>query len=399
MFFGARLTFERNPTFIGEFTISVWQDAKRLYRVYADIPQDVLDAIYRQGGLINPETGSIDKPFNDAILQWCVRETEERIRDGQFDEKPHNIIAIQVTAADIPSIMFFRREKSCDYQRLIGREVFCSAASPEDKSVTFQEGPVRLAPTTRQLCRGCDLPATELVCVHLAHPTVNPRPNLLSGVAIQRFMASGYCELGKNMNDYGANCRAGGNDCWERKIEADLDVASVPYSPLELPIAFDFLNVIWERFCKRALFTKASFQKPAALSLPCRSRDEFVVRIGDLNELLRKMDVPDELMPDDNKCSGKQPIQEREKLNRLLACLRGKLSSDEHEQVTRAVDSLKAINVVRNKITHGGAELLDALRSLGIKYPISDYSQSWDRIRSKAAEALTLIRSSLETLG
>ena len=83
----------------------------------------------------------------------------------------------------------------------------------------------------------------------------------------------------------------------------------------------------------------------------------------------------------------------------MSACLRGKLSSDEHEQIAGAVDILKAIIVVRNKITHGGAELLDALRYLGIKYPISDYSESWDRIRSKAAEALTMIRSSLETLG
>jgi len=156
--------------------------------------------------------------------------------------------------------------------------------------------------------------------------------------------------------------------------------------------------VIWERFFKRSLFTKASFQKPAALSLPCGNRDEFVARVGDLNELLRKMDIPDELLPDDNKSSGRQAIPEAEKLNRLSACLRGRLSSDEHEQIARAMDILKAINVVRNKITHGGAELLDTLRYLGIKYPISDYPDSWDRIRSKAAEALTMIRSSLETL-
>jgi hypothetical protein len=122
MLFGARLTFEKNPTFLGGFTLRVRQGRKPLYRISVEMPQDVLEAIDRQGGLINAETGSIDKAFNDAILQWCIRETEERIRDGQFDEKPSNIIAIQVTAADIPSVMFFRREKSCDYQRLIGRK-------------------------------------------------------------------------------------------------------------------------------------------------------------------------------------------------------------------------------------------------------------------------------------
>jgi hypothetical protein len=401
MFFGARINFDKNNSDFPRFTLSVWQGEKRLFYIIAIIPQNTLDVIYRQGGIIfkPQELGFVDKDFEDAILQWCIRETEQRLRDGRFDETPANtVVEINVTADDVPSIMFFRREKSCDYQRPIGRGLFCSAASPEDASVTAQEGPIRLAPTTRPLCRGCDLPATDLVCSHLAHPTVNPVPNLPAGRVARRFTASGYCELGKDLHGAGANCRAGGNGCWSREIEVAPDLSSVPFSPRELPVALDFLNVMWDRAFKQPLFAKATFQKPAALSLPCGNRDEFSARVGDLNELLRKMDVPDELLPDDSKPSGKAPIKQAEKLNRLSACLRGKLSPDEQEQVALAMDILKAMNVVRNKIAHGGAELIDALRYLGIRYPISDYSDSWDRIRSKAAEALTIVRTSVETL-
>jgi len=399
MFFGARLTFEKNPTFTGEFTLSVWQDQKRLYHVCAQVPENVLDAIDKQGGLdYTYGVPGLGKAFNDALLQWCIGETERRLGDGEFDEKPRGIIEIVVTMADVPAIMDFRREKSCDFQRLMGRSLFCSAASPEDKRVTFQEGPVRLAPTTRTLCRGCDLPATLLVCTHLAHPMVNPLPNSPSGVINKRFTASGYCELGKEMHGYGALCRAGCNDCWIREMEYPQDIPSVTFSPRDLPVAFDFLNVIWERFFKLPLFAKASFQKPATLSLACGSGDEFSMRVNDLNELLRKMEVPDELLPEDNRASGKQPIQAVEKLIRLSACLRSRLDPGGQELVARAINILKAINVVRNKIAHGGAELVDALRFLSIKHPISDYSDSWDRIRSKAAEALTMIRSSVEAL-
>jgi hypothetical protein len=400
MLFGTRLTFDNNPSFFGGFTLSVWQGPKRLCIVSSEISDPVFDAIYRQGGVvIKPEVGYVDQAFNDALLQWCIRETEQRLIHGWFDEKPGGVIPIQVTAADVPSIITFRRDKICDYQRAAGRELFCSAASGEDKSVTFQEGPAKLAPTTRELCRGCDLPVTALRCAHLAHPTVGSDLTYTSSTKVtKRFMVNGYCELGKNMNGNGAKCRAGGNDCWERPVEPVSEVESAPYSSRDLPVAFDFLNVIWQRAFKRQLFMKAAFQKSAALSLPCGNRDEFATRVGDLNELLRKMEIPDELLPDDNKPSGKHPIPEAEKLNRLSGCIRSKLTSDEHDQIAHAIEILKTINVVRNKITHGGAELIDALRYLGMKYPIIDYSESWDRIRAKAAEALSIIRASLETL-
>ena len=211
-------------------------------------------------------------------------------------------------------------------------------------------------------------------------------------------MGNAYCELDNEMNGTGAKCRAGGNDCWERTIEFAPDSPSVPYSPRDLPTAFDFVNLVWRQAFKRPLYTKAEFQKPASLSLPCAGRDEFVARLGDLNELLRKIDIAEELLPDDNKSSGKQPIPEAEKLHRLSACLRKALSPDEEVEIDTALGILKAINAVRNKLAHGGAELVEALRYLGIKYPIGDYAQTWDHMRSKAAEALTILRSSLETL-
>jgi len=110
------------------------------------------------------------------------------------------------------------------------------------------------------------------------------------------------------------------------------------------------------------------------------------------------MDVPDDLLPDESKPTGKQPIQAAEKLNRLSACLRKKLRPDDYEQIDTAVSILKAINVMRNKVTHDGVELVDAFLALGIEYPIYDYARAWDQLRSKAAEALTIIRSLLEAV-
>ena len=61
------------------------------------------------------------------------------------------------------------------------------------------------------------------------------------------------------------------------------------------------------------------------------------------------------------------------------------------------MNDLRVINDVRNKLTHGGSELAEALDKLDIEYPIRNYVQAWDQPRSKAAAALTTIRSALQS--
>ena len=200
------------------------------------------------------------------------------------------------------------------------------------------------------------------------------------------------------MNGVGANCRPGGNSCWERSVQIDIKTPSVSYSPRELPTALDFLNFLWEKCFNEPLFKKANFQKPASLSLGCQTKDEFLARVGDLNELLRAMDVPDGLLPQANRIGGAKPIPKTEKLNRLSACLKLKLGNEELERVSPAIDILKALIVIRNKMTHGGGELIAALSKIRIGYPIADYAAAWDMVRGRVAEALTMIRESLETL-
>lgn len=81
----------------------------------------------------------------------------------------------------------------------------------------------------------------------------------------------------------------------------------------------------------------------------------------------------------------------------MLVCLQEKIQDTaERENVAAAMDDLRAINEVRNKLRHGGSELAEALHRLGIEYPTRDYAQAWNQMRSKAAAALTSIRAALE---
>ena len=212
-----------------------------------------------------------------------------------------------------------------------------------------------------------------------------------------RQIAAAFCEEGhEEIEKDPSLCRPGGHACWTRIVEPTAEPEpSVPYSPRELPTAIDFLNTVWERAYNRSLFRLRSAEKTtAALSLGCTTQDEFRTRLQDLNELFKLMDIPDELVPESER-----PIDKGQTFTRMVACARGSRITDEaeRERLRASVDGLRAVNTVRNKLTHGGgSELVKALRQLRIEYPISDYGKAWDSVRAKTAEALATIRSALQ---
>jgi hypothetical protein len=167
---------------------------------------------------------------------------------------------------------------------------------------------------------------------------------------------------------------------------------SVPYSPRELPTALDFVNTIWERVFDHPLLRLRSVEKTAALSLDCATHDEFRARLEDLNELFRLIDIPDNLLPD-----SENPIPKVQTLARMETVLQVRLGKEPaFDGIRDAISDLRAMNTVRNKLTHGGSELADALNELGIEFPIRDHGRAWNRIRAKVAEALSTIRSALQ---
>jgi hypothetical protein len=188
-------------------------------------------------------------------------------------------------------------------------------------------------------------------------------------------------------------CLAGGHSCWTRIVEPKREPEpAAPYSPRELPTALDFLNAIWERAFGRPLLRLRSVEKTAALSLACATHEEFRARLDDLNELVKLIDIPDDILDAD----GRQ-IDKQQTFKRMTACLELRVTDQaERERISDAMGDLRAMNTVRNKLAHGGAELVEALSRLRIDCPIRDYSKAWDTVRARTAEALTTIRSALQ---
>lgn len=332
----------------------------------------------------------LGEPLDRATIRWAVAQAEERLRSGRIPAEPtREIQKLILTEADLVLIKSMALDKTCDYQTRLGRELFCSAASANDQAAVGSSGLRRLAPTSRPICRQCTMPDTDYICSHLSHPKVKAFEAIGS---IARQFVGAYCEAGQpGVTTNSSLCRAGGHSCWTRIVEEPpARSASVPYSPRDLPVALDFLDAVWKQTFGHSLLRLRSVEKTAALSLPCATVEELKSRLGDLNELFKLMEVRDELLS--------QQIDRQQTFNRISACLETKVQDGaERENVTNAMNDLRAINTVRNKLTHGGSELVEALNRLDIEYPIQNHGQAWDQIRSKAAAALTTIRSALQS--
>lgn len=335
----------------------------------------------------------IGSALDRAAIRWAVAQVEERVRHNDLPEtRTIEVQELLMNQAEFARVKVMARSKTCAYQMASGRDMFCSAAARDDATAVGSSGLRRLAPTSEPSCFECELPDTDFLCSHLKHPQVQGSQTLND---YRRMLVSALCDLDRP-EIRNKNCHAGGNQCWTRIVEPTIEAPpAVPFSPRDLPVALDFLDAVWERLFKHRLLGRLTTEKTAAIVLPCATKEEFDSRLGDLNELFKRMNIPDDDLPEEKRAQ----IHEQATFVRMQSCLDAKIEDEaDREKVKNGIERLRAINTVRNKLTHGGSELTNALNRLGIEYPITDYSKAWDSIRSKAAEALTTIRKVIENV-
>lgn len=334
--------------------------------------------------------------LNAVCLRFAVASVEARIRDGIIPSSPPKEERIEVVDADLPILRRLLEEKTCSYQIEESKELYCSAASKADETVRGSMGLRLLAPTTRQVCKGCALPDSDFVCSHLVHPEVTGIVTM--GGPYQRMLASVECDLGRSEATDPSGCRAEGHACWERLMSRDsaMDLSSL--RPFDLPEALDHLDAAWRLLFgrKKALLRLRGTREVAELASSCSSQEEFESRISALADVLKMMSIPDELL-----AAEERTIQRDHTLDRLLPAVR-EAGADEAalDRVGRAIDVLRAINAVRYSLQHVGARdrLPGALARLGVSYPPSGWGEAWDMIRLRAVEAARMIREELRGL-
>lgn len=286
--------------------------------------------------------------------------------------------------------------KNCDYQQPFGRDLMCTATSPDDQTASQTWNGRRVAPTSRAICRECALPESDVLCSNLLHPTV--KSNLMASGATRRRVLSVMCDLGRAeaVADV-SECRAGGHACWERHVVAE-PAAAEPVSPLGLPEQLDVLDAYWRLSFgkKHHLLDLTTATGAASLALPCGSRAEFESRLSALADILDKLTVDDTLLPhmtDEDKAD-----KIKGSLDALQIALHHKLPARRHASTDKAVQHLRRVRQARNIMQHGIARnggLTSKLREIGIHDAPPNWEGAWTAIRAQTADALSAIRNEL----
>ena len=213
-------------------------------------------------------------------MRWAIRRSEQVVRSGLFPTDG-DVLEIDLRASDLPLIGELASQKICRYQTAIDGDLFCSAADKQADTTKIAEHGLRaLAPTSRPLCRNCELPDTDFICSHLMFPRVvgssllegTPDPKVLT---FRRGPLGSFCDIDEKCLGTGANCRPGGNPCWERLVSPEARRVVTPVSPRDLPTALGFLDTTWRLAFNRPLLRLRSAESVAGLVLPCSTREEF----------------------------------------------------------------------------------------------------------------------------
>ena len=333
--------------------------------------------------------------FSYGLVIWAVRQIERYISIGDFppdrrDPKPFSFD--MSTWEEITQFCESRHEKECSYQVLEGRQLFCSAviqgASAEIKDINGN----RLAPTSRSNCSKCNMPDERVVCSHLIHPKVG---QVGQSWATGLTLVAALCDKGADKIGDGSRCYApGGLECWERLFEPDLPKPGRQISPYDLPTALDYLDDTWRLAFgkKQRLLKLGTVSNYASLSLPCSHIDSFKSAVSALDDTLKLMSIPDDLIPGSDR--DKEEIKGDKTLNRLASCLRDKLDADAFASADSAISTLRTLSNVRNALQHSGRanELMLKLEALGVRTPPADWGAAWDQVRVMIVDALTKLR-------
>lgn len=276
-----------------------------------------------------------------------------------------------------------------EYQDLDGRDLYCAAASEADETATrLTTTGRRAAPTSRPLCAACGLPDTDYICSHFLHPQViGIRATGGPSAFIRRDVTDGLCDLNQPEFAKKRDCHAGGNPCWERLVDVETTPAVEAVPPQAVEQALDDLDVRWRlAFGNRHIVRLAGAADVSVLALPCANRDEFERRLSSLADVMKRLDIPDDLFPASPELPGVTETHDR------LELLFGSRLTDEDDLrwVRQAIATLRGINQLRAGGQHGGDAQKKRARAgdeLGV--PLDGrWGEAWKRVRSLTAHAI-----------
>jgi hypothetical protein len=150
----------------------------------------------------------------------------------------------------------------------------------------------------------------------------------------------------------------------------------------------DNINAIFHDHYNELLFVPLEFRATLEMVRPANSKEEYIVRVLSLSQLIDRLSVP----------ALRRITRETDSQVRSISLLEQYLSSLESDP-DKIVKTLRAIVRLRQGYpvhTDTADGVREAHKYLGINYPVTDFVQAWLILRGHFLNTLTEIRKSVE---
>lgn len=326
----------------------------------------------------------------NAILRLAVERLEQGLREGSVTESSNGGHApmIEIPFEDHVLVRGLLDLKNCSYRVSQERDLYCGAVVELDERVGLSNDRGLGEPTSLPLCQTCDMPAAEVVCSDLTHPRVK---HTATHSSIERSVERALCNGGNqsNLDDDVSKCKLGGHACASRRV-FEIVTDTPPVDGPAFAESLDSLDDSWRlAFGKASRLVRVSRAgEIAGLMKPVADADGFRARLSDLADVMKNLDIPDQLLPPENRPGKDQPLQ------RLKAALESK-APDRTAEIRRAVETLQKVNAIRTGFQHSGdaaTKRARAFAALGLAYPPASHAQLWAKILGLVHDALATLR-------
>jgi hypothetical protein len=160
-------------------------------------------------------------------------------------------------------------------------------------------------------------------------------------------------------------------------------------SPLGLLEALHYLNITWQRHCRRELLQVGNVAAAARLAFDVGNEDEFAARVSTFGDFMKWLQT--------HSASGVSGHP----LDMLKAYLREQLpDSDDQGAAQQTIGTLRNVTLIRNGLQHSAAATkgLSAWQALGLPHPPTPWNPAWLTVRAIATEAVMDLRALVERL-
>jgi hypothetical protein len=345
-----------------------------------------------------------DEALRELLVRWSVSRLARMLADPLARQALLTQRAVSWRIGDTDPgevdelLALINTSKACTHQQAEGPDLLCLAASSKDQTAIGTTGWHRVAPTSRPLCAGCQMPDAAVVCSHFSHPQVS---GLRSMGGVRRQLDSAMCNLGREEIQQPGGCHPGGHRCWQRVVGLQVATPTEVAHPRALAEVLDAVAAWWRlAVVNKPLLRLESGTSITGLALPCTSRAEFTHRLSELAVVLGSLRVDDDQVRPGLDPGVELPRKDQS-VARLRAALKVKIADpDSLERANQALDRLGRLQRIRSLLQHPGGhdELVRKVAALGLAWPPSDWTAAWERVRAEAADALAGLRDQLRML-